>query len=536
MPIETTCPSCGATFRNVPDDLEGTEARCRECDQPFTIAARQADGPGELPEIPGELVAPGAAPQITFDEVSLFDGLPTPEPGPTDEPVPEEATSPRPVEHEPAPPREVPAATSRLPADAAAPTIDRPGEPPDRERGKPPEAADEAGQPPSSAADAAADDTLRVTLPIITRLEEIDRKCAALAERHPDIAEASPVLQAAIRSLRTGQGHSGLDLEYREVAASLLFMPRLFSSRGFSTLAREVEYVEKALLELHAAEREADSKAADAPSEDELPRAGPRVSSAAVRSDEEPVEGTRGPSPRLLFVLLVAAVAVATAAGVLLLRPDAPDAADGELQPTAVPTPAPTQPTPAPEPTRTQSNPNDGGNFAELLSKARRAVQEGDVDRALVQLSILSLVERRNSEVLDTAKVVIDMLKQRAEIASLEKDGLQKVRAELDRARELARRFELPIKDIDRLERHLASTLQVHRCSPRDVDTLRSLIGYEVRVVLDSGKQIDGVLQQVTADTLTLATRSVMGGGHVAYTTPVPVADIKEVVYTIVPT
>jgi hypothetical protein len=263
---------------------------------------------------------------------------------------------------------------------------------------------------------------------------------------------------------------------------------------------------------------------------------GPRMSSAAVRPERENLDDPGRRWPWALLVSVAAVVLVAVAATVLLLRGDQPV---DERQTEVVTPPQPTSPQPSPTPVETpgtRPTATDGPTLPDLLSKARHAQQSGDLDRAMVQLSILAMLDRDNAAVLETAREVIGALMERAEAAGNDPDGLETARAELDRARELARRFELPMRDIDRLERRLVAMERIHRCSPRDSGTLQSLIGRQVEVVLDDGDSMQGTLLAVSPESLTLETRKkIGGGGHVTYTTPIPVSTIEEVVYTETP-
>jgi len=559
MPIETTCPHCGSGFRDVPDDVVGTEVRCRGCQEVFTVEVSEPEPtPQSPPEIPGELVEieePAAlpeheAPRITFADLEpaeVFTATDTP-------PDPPLSFDQDAVESSSLEPHGGAAAAS--PAEATVGSRERTEEDarptrapllePEQERAPEDDHTQTSGDPAAATTDEGTGAevgepkpgqgmSVRESLPILTRLEGIVRKCHTLSQRHADIGELAPILEAAIDSLRSGHGPRGEDLDFREVAATLLAMPRLFAKRGFATLAKEIEFVEKALVDLQA-QQEGPSPAGEpghTAHEPEGQDQAPRISSAAVRPEREDLDERSQWPRRALLIAAFAGALLAVTVAALLIRGKAPvvDQQAAEVTPAATASPPPS-PTPAatPEPRPTDS---DGHSLPDLVSKARRAHQSGDLDRAIVHLSILAMLDRDNSQVLETVRQVIETLMQRAKAYGDDPDGLDQARAELDRARDLARRFELPMSEFNRLERRLIAMERIHRCSPRDSDQLQAQIGRQVEVILTTGDTVRGSLLEVSSETLTMETRKkVGGGGYVTYTTPIPVSGIEEVVYT----
>jgi hypothetical protein len=194
---------------------------------------------------------------------------------------------------------------------------------------------------------------------------------------------------------------------------------------------------------------------------------------------------------------------------------------------TPVPTQAPAEPTPEPaEPDGLSQE--DAARVAELVFKAREAVQTGNLDAALVHLSDPVLIESREALVLDTARSAILALMESAE-REVQRNRRDQAEILLERARNLALRFGFETEEIDLRMARLAHTDSVKKISPNQTTALRSLIGTKVQVNLKDGSVQEGWIRGLTADSLSLEGHVAVGGGYVTMTKTIPLASIDSV-------
>jgi hypothetical protein len=302
-------------------------------------------------------------------------------------------------------------------------------------------------------------------------------------------------------------------------------------------MAREVEHVEQALSDLqasrlgpadHSDEQDVDRESSARTVAD----VGPRVHSAAVRSEDDLAPKER-PGRRLAVTAaaVVAGLALVVLVVVFLLRPVTDDLSDSGAAAVLEPSPTPRPTAPAATPTRVPVDPSRV-RLAELLADARHERQLGNLDAAIEHLSVLALIDRDDTSVLETAQGIIADLKRLAEQAAQEEDGWRAAKAHLDRARDLALRFGMETREIDRLWRNIAAMELTHRLAPTDTTALQARVGTEVDVILRSGETETGWLKAVTRTLITLETRDRFGGGYVTYDTELQVSAIEAIEYT----
>ncbi len=378
--------------------------------------------------------------------------------------------------------------------------------------------------------------------PIVSRLEEIRRKCNSLQAHTDETRDASARLDAVIDALKTAdQGAEGPQpLPYRELARRLFPVQRMFETLGFPSVARELTYVEKGLEDLDPAPAEPapppPAGAAHSPRRDALPALDEEP--GWPEDEDEPAARRRrsipGPIAAMLMVLvlvILGAIVVvqlqsehrlATAGGVL--EPTAAAVAPAPAAP--APTPA-APPTPAPSPTETE--PHGAAVVAEEIAQARLALAEGNLDRAIHHVSQAALVDLTSSLVLDTGQTIVRELLARSDGAA-EAGHWDDASRLVERARELSIRFGFPLAAVDATRQRHASMERFQIIDPTNREAVRAAVGRRVLLLLADGHRRDGRIEGVAGDVLRLERyRQVGNGGRVYYTEDVPLGTVREI-------
>jgi hypothetical protein len=374
--------------------------------------------------------------------------------------------------------------------------------------------------------------------PVIARLREIERRCAAMGSRNEEFPLTQKRVASIIARLEAGQEPSGEKPHFGRIARELFPVAHLFESVGFMSVGREIAHIERALREL------------DPEADDGAPAPSPMVqqvsSAAAVRPSEdtapetveEPTMPSRSvPMPVVIALLLLATAAAVAATIVLGIGPAARLAGRTRtLPPSPTATPAPTpSPSPAPvlEPSPTALSMAAGesaprARLAAAVSQARLALARGDFDAALGQLAAAALVDRTDEDVVEIADVLVDHFVARAGEAA-DNGEWEEAAARLERAERLAMRFGLDEARIEQMERRIAEMERYRFISPRDTRTLRAAVGQRVDVILRDGRVRSGRIDSVGADSMVLEVVRELGGGGLHYTEDLALAEVRTV-------
>jgi hypothetical protein len=374
--------------------------------------------------------------------------------------------------------------------------------------------------------------------PVIARLREIERRCAAMGSRNEEFPLTQQRVASIIARLEAGQEPSGEKLHFGRIARELFPVAHLFESVGFMSVGREIAHIERALREF------------DPEADDGAPVPSPMVqqvsSAAAVRPSEdtapetvdEPTTPSRSvPMPVVIALLLLATAAAVAASIVLGIGPAARLAGRTRaLPPSPTATPAPTpSPSPAPvlEPSPTALSMAAGesaprARLAAAVSQARLALARGDFDGALGQLTAAALVDRTDEDVVEIADVLVNHFVARAGEAA-DKGEWEEAAARLERAERLAMRFGLDEVRIEQMERRIAEMERYRFISPRDTRALRAAVGQRVDVILRDGRVRSGRIDTVGADTLVLDVVRELGGGGLLYTEELALAEVRTI-------
>lgn len=378
--------------------------------------------------------------------------------------------------------------------------------------------------------------------PVVARLQEIHRKCLSLGPRNEEARDMAVRLERVISALAGDPGGDAPRPALGDLARDLFPAARLFESLGFMSVARELSHVEKTLVALDpagAAGRSATPGGAYSA----------RVQSAIAPEDEDSDAGDTAPpvvpesarSRRVSTPVAVAvlAVLIAVAGSVAIVRRQQAryQSAAATLRPTAfptmlTPTSGPAQvpiSTPGPSPTAATPTPGPRARLASALSDARLAQRDGDLDRAVSLLSQAALIDSTANQVVETARSLASDLLARADGAAAAASW-DEAAEYVERARELAIRFELPTEPMDAAVRRHARLERYEKVAPTDVRRLEALAGHRVIVVTREDQRHEGQMHAVAGSTLELHQGIDVGrGGTLFHVQEIPLADIVEV-------
>ena len=193
------------------------------------------------------------------------------------------------------------------------------------------------------------------------------------------------------------------------------------------------------------------------------------------------------------------------------------------------------EPTPAP-PTRLEPPPGvrptlgPRSRLADLIGEARLAYQADRLDDAISLLSQAGSIDPKATIVLETARQLVDELVHRADAAAAAAEW-QTASDLLERARELAVRFELSTRPIDEAARHHGDLVQYRRVRPDDRAALEGLIGKRI-VVVTEANPVEGTLRGIDGSSLRLELGLDIGNdGALIHTVEVPLRLVREVRY-----
>jgi tetratricopeptide (TPR) repeat protein len=166
--------------------------------------------------------------------------------------------------------------------------------------------------------------------------------------------------------------------------------------------------------------------------------------------------------------------------------------------------------------------------LADVIGKARLAEQAGDLDRAIDLLNEAAAIDVEAGKVRETAQDLVTALVARSDQAAAEADW-ERAAALLERARDLALRFDLPTRPIDQAARRQGGLERYRRLGPQDIAALRAAIGSKVTVFTHDGTR-EGRLVGVTTSALELQLGlDVADNGTLLHTGQVPLASVREV-------
>ena len=359
--------------------------------------------------------------------------------------------------------------------------------------------------------------------PLVARLLEIERKCRALGPRNEEARDMAARLQAIAGELSRG-GHDGAPPpRYRELARQLFPVARMFESLGFMSVAREVAHVDKLLAEMEpGAPAPASAPAPVAPTAVTPARDVPLPAPPATDADRQPERTPRAVATGLAVFVLAAIVAVAV---IVRYQPGREPGGPDSLEP-AVAGGSPPPATPA----AARPSPTHGprSRLADLISRARLAQQAGDVDQAISLLNDAAAIDVGAGAVHETAGLLVLDLVARSDQAAGDADW-ERAAGLLERARELALRFELPTSPIDQAARRQGGLERYRRLGPNDISELRGAIGSRVLVLTD-GAPREGRLVEVTGGSILIQLGlEVADNGTLLHTGEVPLARVREV-------
>jgi len=365
---------------------------------------------------------------------------------------------------------------------------------------------------------------------VIPRLEDLQRKCRSVGSRNDEATEIEERIGSILNRLQPPEdSDSPVDADtipFAALARELYSVERFFESNGFLTVAKEVAHVERTLESFASPD---ESKSAAHP-----------AAMAVTSSDTEPedlsgvdtVEAIPGPPkwavPKPLatvgFFFLVAIVVCI----VIIVRHEyAPMSTVGKvtLQPAVGPTVPPRRPTTIPNRAGFSATPAPGAILAEAVGKARLALSDGDIDRAIDHLSQAALVDSDHATVLGTANQIVDLLVDRAN-AAVDRGLWEIADLTLARAGRIATRFGLDTFSIDQAAHRHAQLERFILIKPGDADAIRAATGRRVTVFFKDGSTRKSVIKGTQGGRLLLDQDTTVRGGAVYYTEKVPLGDI----------
>ena len=357
---------------------------------------------------------------------------------------------------------------------------------------------------------------------ITARLTDLQRKCQSVGLRTNEAMEMEGRIAEVLE--RLGAGDEDEPIAYADLARRLFPVERFFESNGFLSVAKEVAHVERALEGLAGPGPAtpggaAETRAPAEPETRELPD-----DDAAVESDPSP---SRWAAPRpVVVVLALFLVAVAVCVAVIVHRQSSPTVVPELPSPTPRPAPRPTA-TPAPRAPAGPRVQSPGARLAEEIGRARLALGEGDVDRAMDHISLAALVDADHATVLGAAEQVVALLVGRSDAAADTGDWTA-AEAALERADRVATRFGLdaaPIEDAAFRHRQMA---RYRVLQPSDIAAIRAAAGRRVTLHYRNGTSRESVIEGVAGGELLLEEDTTVRGGTVTYTDRVPLADLEH--------
>jgi len=371
--------------------------------------------------------------------------------------------------------------------------------------------------------------------PVIARLREIERKCAAMGSRNEEFPQMQQRVNSIIARLEAEDDPSGAPPDYRRIARDLFPVAHLFESTGFMSVGKEIAHIERSLNEL--APRTGDG-AKEPPAALETGRA----SSSAALQRAEPETKTPAPAleapsvplPVIAGFLLLVLAAAGSAAVIFGIGPFARHRAPPEAavapEPTepAAPPPAPA-PVSNPEPTTTPPPPTaiPRGRLAEELAAARLALAKGDLEAAGGHLSEAGRIDRTDDDVKEIAEAVVAGLVSWAYGAADNADW-EATGPLLERAERTAMRFGISTAEIDAARARFAVMDHYVIVGPGDRQTVLQSVGRRTEVTLADGTVRVGSIEGFEGADLVLNMDSQVGGGVVQYSERLPVADIRS--------
>ncbi len=375
--------------------------------------------------------------------------------------------------------------------------------------------------------------------PIVVRLQEIRRKCVSLGSRNDEAEQMTARLDSVIEALTHEPSNDDPPPGYRELAGQLFPVARLFESLGLLTVARELAHVEKTLIKLDPSTDisipvESPGPDSDHTNKTTLESDPTSNTDRAPENDETPPR--RGLPRPVGLGLLVVLLSVLAAIFIVRMQRLALERADNQTA--ATPT-ATSQPTPTVHPTTTsipqgtapEATPTPGprARIASLIGQARLAQRRGDLDGAISLLSQAALVDKTSTAVIETARSLVSDLIARSDAAAdnAEWDAAPEY---LERARELAIRFELSTQSIDEAVRRHARMVRYVKLDPTDTAAISAAAGQRVVVVANDGDRFEGRIHGVSAGVLELREgMDVAGDGTLFHVDEVPLARIREI-------
>ncbi|MFV2073514.1 MAG: hypothetical protein ACC742_12785 [Thermoanaerobaculales bacterium] len=373
--------------------------------------------------------------------------------------------------------------------------------------------------------------------PVVSRLKEIQRRCASMGSRNEEFPQMEERLGAIIARLEAGEGDSGEPVGYRAIAQELFPVAHLFESYGFTSVGKEIAHVERSLNEL---EPEPVTPATSTPQ-----RTAVSGGAAAARDPSTPAElddfelvrvedageTPQTTMPRPVAVgLVVLVIGCAIAAAIVFMRQPLQRALPSPKAPSAAV--VITTQAPVVKPTAVQaaavSTPNPGAQLAIEIGKARLALSSGDVDAAIQHLSSAALINVDDATVIGTAQRVVTALVAEADGAA---GGGRWEYAErrLERAQRVAMRFGLSTTKIESAARRHASMDRFHILRPGDIAAIRAAAGRKAVVLMLNGVLREGHIRGVQGADLLLEVDSEIGRrGTMRYTDELPLAKIRE--------
>jgi hypothetical protein len=163
------------------------------------------------------------------------------------------------------------------------------------------------------------------------------------------------------------------------------------------------------------------------------------------------------------------------------------------------------------------------------VAEARLAQHDGDLDRAVSLLSQAALIEPKAHSVIATARSLMTELLARADGAAHSARWDEAARY-VERARELAIRFELPTEPMDAAARRHARLERYERVDPTDSARLAELAGNRAVVLTRDEQRHEGRIHGVGGGVLELHQGLDVGrGGTLFHVDRIPLADVVEV-------
>ncbi len=378
--------------------------------------------------------------------------------------------------------------------------------------------------------------------PTIARLQEIRRKCVSLGSRNDEAEQMTARLDSVIAALTHEPSEDDPPPAYRELAGQLFPVARLFESLGLLTVARELAHVEKTLIEL-------DPSSTDAPLPiGEPQQGGVRAPQPARDTDAVPVtepaaesETDENPPSRGLprpVGLTLLAVLIAILAAIFIVRMQRLAFERAEMQTVATPTPQ-SKPSPTVHPTIAPTSsdaaqgatptPGPRARIASTIGQARLAQRRGDIDGAISLLSQAALIDKTSTAVIETARSLVSDLIRLSDAAAYNAEWTAAAEY-LERAREIAIRFELSTNRIDESAQRHARLIRYVKLDPSDIEGISAAAGKRVLVLGREDLRYEGRIYGVSGGVLELHQGiDVAGDGTLFHVDEVPLSDIREI-------